>query len=75
MSHLMVSLAWCACQVFVVAALATLFSRLVMRRSPASAAAIALSGVLTAVALTLIVPIPIPASLQRAPYLSRLPAT
>lgn len=69
MSQLIFSLVCCWAQVLVVAAIATLLSRLAMRQSPATGAAIAVSGVLTAVALTLLAVVPSEALAQIVPIL------
>lgn len=59
MNSLMISLTWCWCQVFLVATVAIGLSRLTMRRNAAVSAAIAWSGVVATLMLTLFVPISI----------------
>jgi beta-lactamase regulating signal transducer with metallopeptidase domain len=60
MNQLVMSLAWCWLQVMVVAFLAIVFSALAMRRSPASGATIAAVGIVAALVLTLLAPVPVP---------------
>jgi beta-lactamase regulating signal transducer with metallopeptidase domain len=60
MNRIVVSLAWCWVQTLVVAGAAIGLSMLATRRSPAAGAAIAWVGVLAALALMLLAPIPAP---------------
>jgi beta-lactamase regulating signal transducer with metallopeptidase domain len=60
MNQIAVLVAWCWVEALIVASLAILFSGLVMRRSPAASAAIAWTGVLVTLVVTLLAPMPIP---------------
>lgn len=58
MNPLVLSLAWCWMQVFIVAGLTIALAALAMRRSPTAGAAIATAGVIAILALTVLAPIP-----------------
>jgi beta-lactamase regulating signal transducer with metallopeptidase domain len=64
MTHLTTSLAWCWLQILLVAAVAIPLSLLVLRKSPAAGAAVALSGVVATLALTILAFMPLPTGIR-----------
>jgi len=58
MNQLVLSLAWCWMQVFIVAGLTIALAAIAMRRIPTAGAAIASAGVIAILALTMLAPIP-----------------